>query len=147
MKIIGGGGGRKRVTRTGTRSVDAAAADRANRESEPRVVLSQKLGGTSIESDGGSNETESSTNLVDQEAIRELADHKEEEGHIEKEEEGNQGKVDPQGCQEEDKGDDEPGSQKDSNGVGELARVTGVGSRNAKVRMKEGRVGQPETTV
>ena len=48
---------------------------------------------------------------------------------------------------QEDEGDDEPGSQEDSDGVGELARVTGVGSSNTKAGVKEGSVGQPETTV
>ena len=48
---------------------------------------------------------------------------------------------------QEDEGNNKPGSQKDSDGVGELTRVGAVGSRNTVVGVKEGRVGQPETAV
>jgi len=105
------------------------------------------LGSTGVESDGGSDETESSTNLVDGKVVSELADHEEEESHIEKEEEGHQGDVDLQGRQEEDEGNDEPGSQKDADGVGKLFGDFGVGSRDTVVGVKEGREGQPETSV
>ena len=48
---------------------------------------------------------------------------------------------------QEDEGDDDPGSQEDSDGAVELVKVTGVGSGNAKVGVEEGRVSQPESTV
>lgn len=48
---------------------------------------------------------------------------------------------------QEDEGEDDPGSQKDPDSVVELPRVLSVGSGNAETRVKEGRVGQPETTV
>ena len=87
------------MTIFGTRLIKAAATDVANRESEQRVVLSQELGSTSVESGSGGGETESSTSLVDGEVTGELADHEEEESQIEKGEHGDQGYVDPQGSQ------------------------------------------------
>jgi len=134
------------VTRSGIRLVKPAATDRANRESEERVFLSQKLGSTSVESGGGSGETESSTDFVDREALGKLADHEEEESHIEKGEDGDQGDVNLEGCQEKEEADDKPCSQKDSESVGKLARSICVGSRNTEVGMKNGSVGQPETS-
>ena len=139
-------------------------ADGADRESEERVVLSQELGSASIESGGGGGKTETSTGLVDRKVLGELADHEEEESYIEKGEDGNQGDVDPQSSQtarrirsggllksggrsQEDECYDKPGSQKDPDSIGELARGIGVGGRNTKVRMKEGSVGQPETAI
>jgi len=130
-----------------TRLVDAAAVDRDNRESEPRIVIGQELGSTAVESDGGSDETKSSTSLVDNGALRELADHEEEEGQVEEEEEKNQDEVHPQRCQEEDECEDEPGSQKDPNSASELPGVIGIRSSDAEAGMKEGSVGQPETAI
>lgn len=71
----------------------------AKRESKQRVLLGQELGGTSVESDCGSSDTDSSTSLVNREVTRELADHEKEECQVEEAEEGDQGDVDPQGCQ------------------------------------------------
>ena len=82
-----------------TRLIDAAATDGDNGEGEQRVVLGQQLGGTSVESDGGSDEANSSTDLVDRQVLSELADHEEEEGQVEEEEEENQREVDPQRSQ------------------------------------------------
>jgi len=48
---------------------------------------------------------------------------------------------------QEDEGDDEPGGQKYSGSIGELAGISGVGSLNTEGRDEEGRVGHPETTV
>jgi len=135
------------VTGARTRSVKTAAAHGADGESEQRVVLSQELGSTGVESDGGSDKTESSTSLVDGSVLSELANHEEEEGQVKKGEEGNQGDVNPQGCQQEDESDDEPRSQEDTDSVGELFGGLGVGSCNTVVGVKEGREGQPETSV
>lgn len=82
-----------------TRLIDAAATDGDNGEGEQRVVLGQQLGGTSVEGDGGSDEANSSTDLVDRQVLGELADHEEEEGQVEEEEEENQREVDPQRSQ------------------------------------------------
>ena len=48
---------------------------------------------------------------------------------------------------QEDEGDDEPRSQEDCDGIMELFGGLGVSSSNAIVWVKEGRVGQPKTTV
>ena len=88
-----------KVTRSRAHLVELAAADRANRESEERVVLGQELGGTGVESGGGGGKTEASTDFVDREVVGELADRKDEESQIEKAEDGDQGDVNPQGCQ------------------------------------------------
>lgn len=76
-----------------------AAGEGTEGESEPRVVLGQQLGGTGVESGRGSGKTDGSTSLVNSELFGELAGHKEEEGQVEEEEEGDQGDVDPQGRQ------------------------------------------------
>ena len=88
-----------KVTRSKTHLVEPVAADRANRESEERVVLGQELSSTGVESGGGSGETETSTDFVDREIVGELADREKEESQIEKGEDGDQGDVNPQGCQ------------------------------------------------
>jgi len=124
-----------------------AAGEGTEGESEPRVVLGQQLGGTGVESGRGSGKTDGSTSLVDSELFGELAGHKEEEGQVKEEEEGDQGDVDPQGRQEEEESDDEPGSQEDSNGASELAWVASVGRGDTEAGVKEACVGQPETTV
>jgi len=149
------------------RHLIVAAAEAADRESEERVLLSQELGGTSVESDSSGGETTSSTSPGKRTVNGELTSHKEEESEIEETEEGSQGDVDPQGAQagkcgsdgllkikgtqlgysQEDKGEDEPGRQKDSDGVGKLAGVIGIGSGNTEGGMEEGSVGQPETAV
>jgi hypothetical protein len=140
-----GGAQKKRMTPSETRLVEAATTEVANRKSEIRVVLSVELGGTSVESGSGGGKTEPSTNLMDREVIGELADHEDHEGQIKKGKDSNQGDVDSQGRQKEKEADDEPGSQKDPKGVGELSWGIGVGSRNTKVWMNDGSVGQPET--
>ena len=48
---------------------------------------------------------------------------------------------------QEDGGEDEPGSQKDSERVGELVRVIGVGGGNTEAGVKNCSIGQPETPV
>jgi len=99
VKIMEGEKMKPKVTRSKTHLVEPAAVDGANRESEKRVVLGQELGGTSVESGGGSGETETSTDFVDREIIGELADREKEESQIEKGENCDQGDVNPQGCQ------------------------------------------------
>jgi len=105
------------------------------------------LGGTGVEGGSGSGKANRSTRLVNCEALRELAGHEEEEGQVEEEEEGDQGDVDSQGRQEEEEGDDKPGSQEDPDSVSELARDFLVGGSNTETRVKEGGIGQPETAV
>jgi len=97
--------------------------------------------------DAGSGETEYSPNPEERDASRELTDHEGQEGHVEKEEDGNQDQVGPQRCQKEDEGEDAPGGQKYSDSIGELARMSGIGSLNTEGRMKEGSIGHPKTTV
>ena len=75
-----------------------AAGDGANRKSKPRNVRGQELGSAGVESGGGGGNTNSPTHLVDGETPRELADHEEEDGQIEEEEDENQDEVKPQGC-------------------------------------------------
>lgn len=87
-----------KVTRSETHLVEPAAADGANRESEERVILSQELSSASVESGGGSGETETSTDFVDREVLGELADREDEESQVEESEDGDQGDVNPQGC-------------------------------------------------
>lgn len=70
-----------------------------DREGEPRVILSQELGGTSVESNGSSGETETTTGGFDGGVTRKLSDHEEEESQIKKEEEADQSDIDPQGRQ------------------------------------------------
>jgi len=75
------------------------ARDGANRESEPRNVLGQKLGSASVKCGGGGGNTDPPTHLVDGEAPRELADHEEEEDQIEEEEGENQDEIESQSRQ------------------------------------------------
>jgi hypothetical protein len=86
----------KRKTRPELRLVAAAAAvgNGANRESKPKVVLSQEVGSTTVESQGGSDKTGSSAYLDHSNVPREVADHKEEVGQVEEEEEENRDDVD-----------------------------------------------------
>ena len=72
----------KRGAKPGMSLVGAAAGNGANRESEPTVVLSQQLGGTSVESSEASGKTGSSTHLGDSDTSRELTDHEKKEGHF-----------------------------------------------------------------
>jgi len=129
------------------RLVEAAAGDGANRKSEQRDVLSQELGSTSVERGEGSNNTKPSTHPVDSEARRELADQEEEKGHIEEEEDEDQGEVDPQGRQEENEGDDEPGSDKYSGAAPEFPKIICEGSFKTEAGVKEGSVDHPENAV
>jgi len=133
-------------TRRGWENI-LVAAEGADRKSEQRVILSQELGSTGVESGGGGEETSASANLVNGEVVSELASHKEEEGEVEEGEEDDQGNVDPQSCQDEDEGDDKPSGQKDSDSAGQLTRGIGVRSRDTKRGVEEGSVGHPETTV
>lgn len=48
---------------------------------------------------------------------------------------------------QEEEGDNEPGSQEDSDGASELVGVTSVSSANTVAGVKEGRVGQPKAAV
>jgi len=73
--------------------------DGANGESEPKVILIQELGRASVESDGGSSETDPSANLVGCDAPCELADHEGKVGHAEEEKEDDRDEVGPQGSQ------------------------------------------------
>ena len=73
--------------------------DGANGQGEPKVILVQELGSSSVESGGGSSETDSSTNLVGYDAPRELADHEGKVGHAEEEKDDNRDEVGPQGRQ------------------------------------------------
>jgi len=82
-----------------TRLLENAARDGANREREPREVLSQKLGSASIISGAGTSKTNSTAHLVDSETPRERANHEEEESRIEEEKDENQDEVDLQGRQ------------------------------------------------
>jgi len=123
------------------------AGEGSEGESEQGVLLSQELRGTSVEGGSGSGKADGSTRLVNGEALRELAGHEEEEGQVEEEEEGDQGDVDSQGCQEEEEGDDKPGTQEDPDSARKLARDFLIGGRNTETGVKEGGVGQPETTV
>jgi len=99
VKIMEGEKMKPKVTRSKTHSVEPAAADGTNRESEERVVLGQELGRTGVESGGGGGKTETSTDFVDREVLGELTDREKEESQIEKPEDGDQGNVNPQGCQ------------------------------------------------
>jgi len=118
----------------------------ANRESEPSGLLRQESGSTSVESNGGSSKANSSSSLLDGETPREIADHEDEVRHVEEEEEDNHDDIILPSCQEENECKDEPASQKDSGGVGELFGVVGKCSRDAERGVDEGRVGKPETT-
>lgn len=124
-----------------------SATEAANGEGEQGVLLGQELGGASVVSDESGGNTESATSLCDRGVFGKLANKEEEEGQVEKEEEGDQGNVNSQGTEEEDEGDDEPRSQEDCDGIMELFGGLGVSSSNAIVWVKEGRVGQPETAV
>jgi len=130
-----------------TRLVESAAAEVAYRQSEQRVLLCQELSSASVEGDSSSKDTEGTTGLGDRGGFGELGNHKEEEGQVKEEEEGCQSDVNPQSAQEEDEGDDEPRSQKDSDSVVKFIRGLGIGSSDTVVGMKEGRVGQPETAI
>lgn len=124
-----------------------SAAEVANGEGEQGVLLCQELGGAGVVSDESGGNAESTTSLSDRGGFGKLGNEEEEEGQVEKEEEGDQGNVDSQGTEEEDEGDDEPRSQEDCDGIVELIRGLGVSSSNAEVWVEEGRVGQPETAV
>lgn len=124
-----------------------SATEAANGEGEQGVLLGQELGGASVVSDESSGNTESTTSLCDRGGFGKLGNEEEEEGHVEKEEEGDQSHVDSQGAEEEDEGDDEPRSQEDCDGIVELIRGLGVSSSNTVAWVEEGRVGQPETAV
>lgn len=89
----------RREGETGTRSVKSAAAEVANGESEQRVVLSQELGSASVESNSGSEDTESTASLSDRGVRSELGNGEKEESEIKAEEQGDQSDVDPQGTQ------------------------------------------------
>jgi len=78
-----------------------ATGDGTNRESEPRDILGQELGSTSVKSGSSGGDADPPTHLVDGEIPREFADHEEEEGKIEEEEDENQDEVEPQGRQTE----------------------------------------------
>jgi len=127
--------------------IEAAGGEGSKGEGEPRVFIRQQLGSASVEGGSSGGETETSASLVDGDVFRELANHEKEEGEVEEEEQNNQGDVDPEGCQEEDECDDEPGCQEDSNSAWELRRVSTVGRGNAEAGVKEGGVGQPKATV
>lgn len=127
--------------------IEAAAGNGAKRESEPRIFVGQQLGSASVEGSCSSGKTDGSTRLVDTEVFRELASHEKEEGEVEEEEKGDQRDVDPEGRQEEDECDDEPGCQEDSDTVGELSRVSAVGGSNTEAGVKEGSVGHPKAAV
>lgn len=75
------------------------ARDGSDGESEPRDILSQELGSASVKSRNGGGNADSSTHLVDGEVPRKLADHEEEEGQIEEDEDDNHDEADPQGRQ------------------------------------------------
>jgi len=123
------------------------AAEVADGEGEEGVFLGQELGKTEVVSGKGGGDADSSTGLVDARVPGELTSHEKEESEIEEGEENDQGDVNPQGSQEEEEGDDEPGSQKDSESVGELTGGISVSSTDTEVRDEEGGEGQPETTV
>lgn len=127
--------------------IEAAVGNDTKGESKPGVFVGQQLGKTSVESGECSGDADSSTGLVDGFAFGELAGHEEEEGQVEEEEEDNKCDVDPQGRQEEEEGDNEPGSQEDSDGAGEFVGVTSVSSANTVAGVKEGRVGQPKAAI
>lgn len=119
----------------------------ADGEGEERVFLSQELGSASVEGDGSGSEAESSSSPTEGSVTSELAACKHEESDVEKGEEGNQGNVNPQGSQEEEEGNNEPGRQKDSDGARELSRSIGISSGDTKRGVEEGGIGHPETTV
>jgi len=48
---------------------------------------------------------------------------------------------------QEDEGEDDPGSQKDSDGAVKLPRMIGVGIGNTETGVKECGVGKPEATI
>lgn len=127
--------------------IESATAEVANGESEQRVLLSQKLGGTGVEGNESGSNADSSTSLGNGGVLDELANHEEEEGQVEEEEESDQSDVDPQGSQEEEEGYDEPGGQEDSDSVVKFFRGFGVGSGDTVVGVEESRVSQPETAV
>jgi hypothetical protein len=70
----------------GTRSVESAAAEVANWESEQGVFLSQELGSASVESNGGGEDTESTASLSDRGIRSELGNREKEESEIKAEE-------------------------------------------------------------
>jgi len=76
-----------------------AAGNGAEGESKPRVVLSQQLGSTRVESGKRSGDADASTSLVDGGIFGELTGHEKEEGQVEKEEEDDKRDIDPQGRQ------------------------------------------------
>lgn len=68
-------------------------------ESNPRVLLCQQMSGTSVKRDGGENEAFSTSNLLEGDAPRELADRGDEEVQVEEEEEEDHDDVYPQSRQ------------------------------------------------
>jgi len=123
-----------------------AATEGEDGKGEQRVLLSQELGGASVEGNGGGGEPKCSTNLVDRGAVGELANHEEHECQIEEAEESSHGEVHPQRSQEEDERKNEPGSQKDSDGAFELSRSLSVRLCDTEGREEQGSKCQPETT-
>ena len=89
----------KRKARPEIRLAEGVTGNRANRECEPREVLSQELGSTGVISRNRGGNAGPSTHLVDCGARRELADHEEEEGRLEEKEDEDCSNVDPQGRQ------------------------------------------------
>jgi hypothetical protein len=125
----------------------AEAAEVADGEGEERVFLSQELSGAKVVSGKGGGDTDTTTSLVDGCVPSELSGHEKEEGEIEKEEEGDQGHINPQGGQEEEEGDDEPGTQKDSESVGEFIEGFSVGITDTEAGNEDSGIGHPETAV
>jgi len=119
----------------------------SNGEIEQKVLPGQELSSSRVERGSGSSETGPSTSLVYGGAPRKLADHEKQVGEFEEEKEENQDNIRLHGPQEEDEGNDEPGSQEDSERIGEVSRISCVCAGNTQERIKEGTVGQPKTAV
>jgi len=94
-------GDRSRKREKDVSLIQAAVGNGTEREDKPRIFFSQQLGSTGVEGSRSSGKTDASTGLVNREVFGELANHEEEEGEIEEEEEGNQCDVDFEGRQAE----------------------------------------------
>lgn len=90
-------------------------------EGEVARVGGQETSGSDVPSDGGGEDTKRTTGGLDLGVAGELGDEEEQESDVEEEEEGDQTHRRSERGHEHDEGEDEPGTQVDTDGIGNLS--------------------------
>jgi len=123
--------------------------DGTDGEREQRVLACQQLAGSTVVGNERGQDSESTSSFGDCDGLGQFANHQQEEGDVEEEEQGHQAIVDSQGTKEEQEGDDEPRRKENTDRVvflstygGVLVRVSDTGTRD-----EDGSIRQPETTI